>query len=230
MKQFINIVWVAAVLLAACSGQVKDSSQQIKEKVQENLLPTERAIQPTVSAFECGGAGLKATIASCRAEGGHFGHCAILASRTGKSDATACYNYASEIRERREQLVGQEDQLDAQIRYLQDVNLDTEELNQHLNTRIEEVTARADVAVESLAQGEMTESELAQLRAIFDDEVLSAQRQLDEASHELQAAERYRSRQQPSTAALDAEIARLQALVNDVQRQASALVAQRQRI
>jgi hypothetical protein len=43
-------------------------------------------------------------------------------------------------------------------------------------------------------------------------------------------AQQYCSRQQPPTAALDAEIARLQALLNETQRQTSALVAQRQRI
>jgi chromosome segregation ATPase len=146
------------------------------------------------------------------------------------SDATACYTYASKIRKRREQLVGQEDQLDAQMRYLRDVNLDTEDLNAELNGRIEVVTARTDTAVDSLAQSEMTESELAQLREILDIEVSSAQRQLDAASRELQAAEQYRSRQLPPTAALDAEIARLQALLNETQRQTSELVAQRQRI
>jgi hypothetical protein len=213
-------MWIASFLIVGCWSQ----------RVQEKLQPTERALQPTVSAFECGGGSVKAAIAACRAEGGHYGHCAIVASRAGVSDATACYTYASKIRKRREQLVGQEDQLDAEIRYLQDVNLDTEDLNAELNVRIEEVTARTDTAMDSLAQGEMTRSELAQLRAILDFEVSSAQRQLDAASRELQAAEQYRSRQQPPTAALDAEIARLQALLNEVQRQTSALVAQRQRI
>jgi hypothetical protein len=214
------MMWIAGLLVVGCSSQ----------RVQERLQPAERAVQPTVSALECGGGSLKATIASCRAEGGHYGHCAILASRAGVSGATACYTYASKIRQRREQLVGQEDQLDTQIRYLQDVNGYTEGLNVELNERIQEVTARTDTAVDSLAQGEMTESELSQLRAILDIEVSSAQRQLDAASRELQAAEHYRSRQQPPTAALDAEIARLQALLNEAQRQTGALVAQRQRI
>jgi hypothetical protein len=200
------------------------------ERVREKLQPTGRALQPTVNAFECGGASVKAAIASCRTEGGSYGHCAIVASRSGVSDATACYNYAADIHKRREQLVGQEDQLDAQIRYLADVNVDTERLNAELNGRIEEMTARTDAGVDSLAQGEMTASELAQLRSILDVEVSSAQRQLDAASRELQAAERYRSRQQPSTAALDTEIAQLRALLNETQRQISALIAQRHRI
>jgi chromosome segregation ATPase len=153
-----------------------------------------------------------------------------VAWHVGVSDATACYTYASRVHQRREQLVGQEDQLDAQLHYLQDVNADTQDLNAELAIRVEEATARTDIAVESLARGEMTESELAQLRAILDNEVFSAQRQLDTASRELQVAERYRSRQQPSTAALDAQILRLQALVNEAQGRTRAIVAQRQRI
>ena len=220
MKLSTSILWIASLLIVGCSSQ----------RVDEKLQRSERALQPTVSAFECGGGSVKAAIASCRADGGHYGHCAIVASRAGVSDATACYTYASKIRKRREQLVGQEDQLEAEMRYLRDVNLDTEDLNAELNGRIEEVTARTDTAVDSLAQSEMTESELAQLREILDIEVSSAQRQLDAASRELQAAEQYRSRQLPPTAALDAEIERLQALLNETQRQISELVAQRQRI
>lgn len=219
MKRCTSIIGIAIVLMCGCSSQ----------RVQEKLEPTERAVQPTVNAFECGGGSVKAAIASCRAEGGSYGRCAIVASRSGVSDATACYSYAAEIHQRREQLVGQEDQLDAQIRYLADVNADTERLNAELNARIEDAAARTDAGVDSLAQGEMTGSELAQLRSILDVEVSSAQRQLDAASRELQAAERYRSRQ-PAVAALDAEIARLQALLNETQRQTNALVAQRQRI
>ena len=188
-------------------------------------------MQPTVSAFECGGGSMKAAIATCRANGEHYGKCAILASRASATDATACFNYASAIRKRREDLVGQEDQLDAEIRYLQDVNADTVSLNAQLSDRLEEVTARADIAVDSLAQGQMTESELAQLRAILDNEVTDAQRQLDVATHQLQAAEHYRSQQKsPTLAKLDSEIARLQASLNEARRQTSALIAQRQRI
>lgn len=215
------LVAMAGFLLVACSSQ----------QVQESLRPSERAMQPTVSAFECGGESIKSTIASCRAEGGHYGRCAIVASRAGVSGATACYNYASVIRKRRDQLVGKEDQIDAEISYLRDVNRDTEALNTELSGKLEEVTARTDTAVESLAQGEMTQSELAQLHAILDNEVAFAQRQLDAASSELQAAEQYRSRQSPpSTEALDAQIARLQALLNEARRRTTALVAQRGRI
>ena len=119
MDDTTRLPWIAWVLVAGCST----------EEAQQKLEPTERAVQPTVSAFECGGGSVKKAITSCRAEGGKYGHCAIVAWHAGVSDATACYTYASKIHKRREQLVGQEDQLDAQIHYLQDVNADTEDLN-----------------------------------------------------------------------------------------------------
>lgn len=216
-KPFATLIGIAACLAAGC-------------QVRNKLEPTERAVQPTVSAFECGGSSVKAAILSCREGGGHYGHCAVVASRQGVSDATACYTYASKIRKLREQLVGQEDQLDAQIRYLQDVNTDTAELNAQLNLKIQEVTARTDIAVDALGRGEMTKSELAQLRAILDEEVTSAQRQLDAASYALQASEQYRSQQGAPQAALDVEIARLEALLDQARRQKNSLVAQRQRV
>ena len=201
-----------------------------EERVRAKLEPTERAVQPTVSAFQCGGGSIKTAIAACRAEGGHYGHCALVASRAGVTGATACYNYANEIKDRRAELVGKEDQLDAQIAYLRTVNADTERLNTEMNSRLDEATARADTAVQSLAQGEMTKSDLEQLRSILDVEVSYAQQQLEAASRELQAANQYRSRQQSPTAALDDEIARLQSLLDETQRQTKALVDQRQRL
>lgn len=208
------------VLVTACSTQ----------RVQQKLDPAERAVQPTVSAFECGGGSVRAAIASCRAEGGHYGHCALVASRAGVTGATSCYTYANQVRKHRAQLIGQEDQLDAQTHYLQDLNMETAKLNDELTSRAEDAKARADIASDSLAQGQMTASELNQLRAILDVEVSSAQRQLDAASQELQAAERYRGQQPSPVAALDAQIARLQSLLEETQRDTSALVAQRQRL
>jgi paraquat-inducible protein B len=217
--------------MAGCSSdQVHEKLQRSGEKVQEKLEPTERALQPTVSAFECGGGSVSAAISACRAEGGHTGHCAVVAANAGVSGATACYSYATQIKKRRQQLVGQEDQLDAHIRYLQDVNQDTEVLNNELSGKIVEVTARTDTAVDSLAKGEMTQAELNQLRAILDHELTAAQRQLDTMSRELQAAQQYRARQSPEAARLDDEIARLQELLNQAQRDTGALALQRQRI
>lgn len=222
----------AALMITGCeSERVQEKLQRSSDRVQEKLQPTERALQPTVSAMECGGGSVSAAIAACRAEGGHTGHCAIVAANAGLSGATACYTYAAQVKKRREQLVGQEDQLDAHIRYLQDVNQDTERLNTQLSSKITEVTARTDTAVDSLAKGEMTQTELEQLRAILDHEVSAARHELDTVSRELQAALQYRSRQPSDTAVkLDAEIARLQELLNQAQRDTGALALQRQRI
>jgi hypothetical protein len=224
LQNFITLglaAFLAAFFVTGCS----------RDRVQEKLQPTERALQPTVSAMECGGGSVSAAISACRAAGGHTGHCAIVAANAGVSGATACYTYAAQVKKRREQLVGQENQLDAHIRYLQDVNQDTEGLNTELSLKITEVTARTDTAVDSLARGEMTQIELAQLRAILDHEVAAGQHQLDTVSRELQAAQQYRSRQPPEAAArLDAQILKLQELLHQVQRDTVALALQRERI
>ncbi|MDP9090009.1 MAG: hypothetical protein M3O26_14860 [Pseudomonadota bacterium] len=231
LQHFILLGFAALMLNGCETERVEAKLQRSSDRVQEKLQPTERALQPTVSAMECGGGSVSAAIAACRAEGGHTGHCAIVAANAGLSGATACYTYAAQVKNRREQLVGQEDQLDAHIRYLQDVNQDTERLNTQLGSKITEVTARTDTAVDSLAKGEMTQTELEQLHAILDHEVSAARHELDTVSRELQAALQYRSRQ-PSDAAvkLDAEIARLQELLNQAQRDTGALALQRQRI
>jgi hypothetical protein len=211
----------AVFSLSACSSQ----------KVQQNIQTSARAVQPAVSAVECGGGSVKAAIEDCRAQGGHYGHCAVVASRAGYSSAKACYTYSADIHRRREQLVGQEGALDAEIRYLQGVNNDTERLNVELGGKIEEVTARTNTAVESLKAGQMTEAEVTQLHAILDHEVTEARKQLEVVSQELESAQQYRARQTgASSDELDAEIAQLQSLLAQIQRGTRALSAQRDRI
>ena len=231
LHQSILLGFAALIMVGCSSERIHAELQRSGDRVQERLEPTERALQPTVSAVECGGGSVAAAIAACRAQGGHTGHCAIVATNAGVSGATACYTYAAQIKKRREQLVGQENQLDAHIRYLQDVNRDTERLNDEMSGKITEVTARTDTAVDSLAKGEMTQRELNQLHAILDHEVSAAQHQLEMVSREMQAAQQYRSRQpSEATARLDAEIARLQELLTQAQRDTGALALQRQRI
>jgi BMFP domain-containing protein YqiC len=216
-----RVRFTVALLLSACSTQ----------SLHQHIETSARTVQPAVSAVECGGGRAKTAIEACRAQGGHYGHCALIASRAGYASARACYTYAADIHRRREQLVGKEGDLDAEIRYLRGVNSDTERLNAELAGKIDEVTARTDTGVRSLAEGKMTQAEATQLRAILDQEVAEAHKQLDVVSRELDSAQQYRARQaRDSSSPLDAEIEQLQTLLAEVQRRTRALSAQRERI
>lgn len=218
--------WSIAPLLAVSILTASCSASGVHDK----LEPTARAVQPTVNAVKCGGRSVKEAIRSCHAEGGTYGHCAVSASRVGASDATACYNYAELVRRRREELVGQENDLDAQSNYLKDLNLDTQKLNDDLSARVSDVTARTDVAKESLARGEMTESDLAQLHDILDIELSSAQQQVDTVAQELRSVEQYRERQSTPAPVLDGEITQLRRMLQDARQKSKELAEQSARL
>jgi chromosome segregation ATPase len=156
---------------------------------------------------------------------------ALLGTLMGLLQGCSSESVQQDIQTSARALVGQEGALDAEIRYLQAVNGDTERLNDELGGKIDEVTARTNTAVESLKAGQMTETELAQLHAILDHEVAEARKQLEVVSQELESAQQYRARQPDlSSAALDAQIEQLQNLLAQVQRRTRAMSAQRDRI
>ena len=183
------------------------------------------------SALECGGGGAVAALLLCKLAGGSDASCGAIAVGAGAAGAAVCYSYADRIQKRRQALAGKENDLDARIRYLQGVNRDTEELNKQLAAKVNAVTRSTDQAVVALRNGQATQAALTRERQALDREVQSAQAQVDTAARELDSARQFRSRQ--ATVAsndLDAEITRLEGLLNQAQSNTTALAAQRQRI
>jgi uncharacterized protein YgiM (DUF1202 family) len=189
------------------------------------------ATQQGTSALECGGGGAAAALILCKLANGSDASCAALAVGAGAAGAAICYSYADKIQKHRAQLAGHEKDLNARIQYLHTVNQDTEDLNKQLAAKVVTVTKSTDQAVASLAQRQTTQADLNRQRQALDNEVKAAQTQVNAAAQELKAAQQFRAQQTsgPSTA-LDAEIARLQDLLNQAERNTSALAAQRQRI
>jgi hypothetical protein len=194
------------------------------------ILVTGCATQQGTSALECGGGGAVAALILCKLAKGSDASCAALAAGAGAAGAVICYSYADKIQKRRAQLAGHEKDLNAQIQYLQTVNQDTEDLNKQLAAKVTTVTKSTDQAVASLAQGQTTQAELSKQRQALDNEVKAAQTQVNAAAQELKSAQQFRDQQTSPSSVYDAEIARLQDLLNQAQRNTSALAAQRQRI
>ena len=192
------------------------------------FLVTGCATQQGTSALECGGGGAAAALILCKLAHGSDASCAAVAVGAGASGAAICYSYADKIQKRRAQLAGHEKDLNAQIQYLHTVNQDTEDLNKQLAAKVVTVTKSTDQAVASIAQGQTTQAELTKQRQALDNEVKAAQTQVNAAAQELKSAQQFRAQQ--TSGAYDAEIARLQDLLNQAQRNTSALAAQRQRV
>lgn len=189
------------------------------------------ATQQGTSALECGGGGAVAALVLCKLAKGNDATCAALAAGTGAAGAAICYSYADKVQKRRAQLAGHENDLDAQIRYLHTVNQDTEELNKQLAAKVAAVTKSTDQAVAAVAQGQTNLAELNRERAGLDNEVKAAQTQVDAAAKELKSAQAFRAKHASEPGGpYDAEIARLQDLLNQAQTNTSAIAAQRLRL
>jgi uncharacterized phage infection (PIP) family protein YhgE len=188
------------------------------------------ATEQQTSALECGGGSAAAAVLLCLLAGGNEKTCAAVAVGAGAAGAAICYSYADKIQKRRKELAAQGDSLSAHLKYLQGVNQDTEALNTQLAAKVTEVTKSTDQAVDAVAKGQMAQADLAQHRQALDKQVNAAQTQVNTASQELQSARQFRAQQPTPSANLDAEIARLQDLLDQAQRSTSALAAQRQRL
>lgn len=196
-----------------------------------SLVAAGCATQQGNAALECGGGGAAGAILLCKLAGGSDKSCAAIAVGAGAAGAAICYSYASKIQKHRQELAGHENDLDARIKYLHGVNQDTQQLNQQLAAKVTSVTQSTDQTVDAVGKGQETQAQLTQQRQALDNEVKAAQAQVDTAAQELKSAKQFQARQPPgSSAQLDSEIARLQDLLSEAQRDTSALAAQRQRI
>jgi septal ring factor EnvC (AmiA/AmiB activator) len=192
---------------------------------------TQAGTSESTSALECGGGAAAGALILCKLFGGNNQACAALAVGAGAAGAAICYSYASKIQKHRRELAGHEEDLDARIRYLRQVNQDTEELTNQLAAKVTALTKSTDQAADALARGQATQAQLAQTRQVLDNEVQAAQRQVNTVAQELQSAQQFRA-QHTSAASfeLDTEIARLQSLLNQAQRSTSAMASLSQRI
>jgi len=197
------------------------------------------------AALECGAGGAGGAFLLCKALGGNDDTCMAMAAAGGGVGATVCYNYAGQLEQRRQALAGREDDLDAQLEYVRGLNQDAEQLNVRLRERVAEITRLTDDAVAKVGQGRMTQQQLQEQQNALDEEIATGRQQLAQGRTALDELKRYRARQEEQARqdeqaageqqaqrlrALDAELAKNEALLQEIERQTSALASQRQRV
>jgi hypothetical protein len=182
------------------------------------------------AALECGAGGALGALLLCELAGGRGPACAAVTAGVGAAGAAACYSYVNHVQKHRQELAGREQDLDARIHYLREVNQDTEQLNQQLAARVADATNSVNQAVAAVQRGQLSQDQLTQQRRALDNQVSSAQTQVAAVSQELRDARQFRAGQSGTSADLDTQIQRLQDLLDQAQRNTTALAAQRQRI
>jgi predicted RNase H-like nuclease (RuvC/YqgF family) len=134
------------------------------------------------------------------------------------------YSLADHIQERRKQLVGHENDLNARLAYVRGLNADTEAYNAQLKTNIADAQAKIN-------QGNLSAQALEQSRTNLTQQVADANKQLAAGEQQLADMKRFRAQQPPANRTqLDPEIARLESLLAEARSNTNALASLRQRI
>jgi hypothetical protein len=184
----------------------------------------------TKAGLQCGLGGAAVSFLACRLAGKNNAECAKVGAGVGLAGALACSLYARHLEERRKELAGKENDLDAQIRYVQGLNTDTKQLNANLTQRVTSVTQDTDKLVAQIAQQQISKEQLEKERKTRDDLVKTSQAEVSQGTQALETSKQFRTQKGDSAAALDAAIAQQEQLLAEAQRQVDLLAAQRARV
>ena len=191
------------------------------------MLAAGCATQQQTAVAECavGGAGLGLVL--CKVFGKSDRECAAFVAVGTGLGAGGCHVYATALAERRKQLAGRENDLDAQLQYVRGLNDDVQRLNADLRGRVDAATQRSRELAAQVGRGGA--SATAERRRL-DDEVKAANQQVELQKTAFQEVKTYQSQRAAASPALDAEIARQDRLLADAQRQVAALASLKERV
>jgi len=182
------------------------------------------------AGLECGLAGAGLSYLTCKLAGKSDKECAEIGVGVGLAGALTCSLYARHLEARRKELAGRENDLDAQIRYVQGLNADTRQLNADLAQRVTSVTEDTDKLVAKIGQQQISQAQLAHERQSRDDLVKTSQSEVADGRQALQASKQFRAQKVEASADLDVAIAKQEQLLAEAQRQVDLLAAQRARV
>ena len=144
--------------------------------------------------------------------------------------ALAGCSYANRIVERQQALEGKENDLDARIQFARGVNDDTRAYNQQLVKKVEALEPQIDALVVQINQNQISQDQVERKRKALNAEVKDAQQGLNALQTELADLKNFRAMQAVPSAELDAEIAALEASLEQLQQNTNALASLSQRI
>ena len=182
------------------------------------------------AATECGVGAAATTYLVCKLKNGTDKQCAEMSAIVGLGGATICYTYAENLKKRKQELAGKENDLNARLQYVREANADAEKLNQQLQEKLTHLTQQTNEITSALAKQELTTEQLTQERESLDSEIKKANDQLTLSKNELNDMKLFRTKQTKKVAELDLEIAKQQKLYDRANSLVSAMEKQRERI
>lgn len=142
----------------------------------------------------------------------------------------AGYSYAQNIQSRRNALAGQENNLNAQLRFAEGVNQDTQEANRLLAQEIRASEDKVNALAVKTQQHQATQRELESQRQDLAKKVKAAEDQHALAARQLDELNQFRSRQPQGSPELDAQIAKLETQLQELKHNTTTLASLSQRL
>jgi len=182
------------------------------------------------AGLQCGLGAAGVSFLACRLAGKSNAQCAEIGAGVGLAGALACSLYAKHLEARRKELAGKENDVDAQIRYVQGLNADTRQLNGDLAQRVTSLTQDTDKLVSQIGQQQVSQQQLARERKTRDELVKTSESEVAQGTQALEEAKQFRAQKVASSADLDAAIAQQEQLLAQAQHQVDLLAAQQARV
>lgn len=182
------------------------------------------------AALECGVGAAALSFALCSLTGGKTGSCAAIGAGGGVAGGAICYGLADRLEKHREELAGKENNLNARLQYVQEVNADSEKYLAQLQQSLRDTRQQTDDVVARVQQNQLSQQQIADAKRAIDKQAADAQRQTDATAQAYADMKQFQAQHPNQSPQLDAQTAYLLRLRDAMQRDTHALAAQSQRI
>lgn len=182
------------------------------------------------SALECGAGGAGAAFLICKLAGGSDATCAAAGGGAGVIGAAGCYAWSSKLRKEREALAGHENDLDARLAYVRNVNATMSQYNETLKKQVADLSQHSATTAQQVSQKGSEQAQLTNQRKLIDAALKDANSSIAEQQKTLADMRAFQAQHANTSQSLAAEIKREEAILQETQRQANALANLRQNV
>lgn len=187
------------------------------------------ATSEQTAALECGAGGAGAAFLICKLAGGSDASCAAAGGGVGIVGAAGCYAWSSKLKKDREALAGHENDLDARLTYVRNVNATMSQYNDTLKKQVADLTQHTAATKQQISQKSSDQDKLVNQRKAIDAALKDANSSIAEQQKTLADMRAFQA-QHASNQNLATEIKREEAILQETQRQANALANLRQSV
>ncbi|SIT43349.1 conserved exported hypothetical protein [Paraburkholderia ribeironis] len=182
------------------------------------------------AALECGAGGAGAAFLICKLAGGSDAHCVAAGGGVGAISAAGCYAWSSKLKKERDALAGHENDLDARLTYVRNVNATMSEYNEKLRKQVADLSRHSSATTQQISQTSGEQTQLTNQRKQINAALNDAKSSIDEQQKALADMHAFQAQHASTSPSLAAEIKREEAILEETQRQANALANLRQNV